>query len=52
MTKKYGLPLIANNRGYYLISSQQEYDEYMANLDSRSAGRMKENYNQEFQGGK
>ena len=26
------------NRGYYLISDQQEYEEYMANLDSRSAG--------------
>ncbi len=34
----YGLPLAANNKGYYLISNQQEYDEYMANLDSRSAG--------------
>lgn len=36
--EKYGLPLAANNRGYYIISNQQEYDEYMANLDSRSAG--------------
>lgn len=36
--EKYGLPLAANNRGYYLISDQREYDEYMANLDSRSAG--------------
>ncbi len=36
--EKYGLPLAANNKGYYLISNQQEYDEYMANLDSRSAG--------------
>ena len=34
----YGLPLAADNKGYYLISNQQEYDEYMANLDSRSAG--------------
>lgn len=36
--KAYKLPLAANNRGYYLIVDQQEYDEYMANLDSRSAG--------------
>ena len=36
--KNYDLPLAAHNRGYYLISNQQEYDEYMANLDSRSAG--------------
>ena len=36
--EKYELPLAAYNRGYYLISNQQEYDEYMANLDSRSAG--------------
>ena len=36
--EKYELPLAANSRGYYLISNQQEYDEYMTNLDSRSAG--------------
>lgn len=36
--EKYELPLAANRRGYYLISNQQEYDDYMANLDSRSAG--------------
>ena len=36
--QKYKLPLAANNRGYYLISNEQEYEEYMANLDSRSAG--------------
>lgn len=36
--EEYELPLAANNRGYYLISDQQEYEEYMANLDSRSAG--------------
>ena len=36
--EKYGLPLAANNKGYYIISNQQEYDEYMANLDSRSTG--------------
>lgn len=36
--QKYQLPLAASNRGYYLISSLQEYDEYMENLDSRLAG--------------
>ena len=36
--KKYELPLAANNRGYYLITCQKEYDEYMANLNSRKAG--------------
>lgn len=36
--KTYKLPLAANNRGYYLIVNQQEYDEYMNNLDSRSTG--------------
>lgn len=36
--EKYGLPLATNNSGYYLISNQQEYEEYMANLNSRSAG--------------
>lgn len=36
--KKFKLPLAANNRGYYLIVDQQEYDDYMENLDSRSAG--------------
>ena len=36
--KKYNLPLAAYNKGYYLIVNQQEYDEYMNNLDLRSAG--------------
>ncbi len=35
---KYNLPVAANNRGYFIISSESEYDEYMANLDSRKAG--------------
>ena len=34
----YRLPLAANNRGYYLITSDAEYDEYMENLDSRIDG--------------
>ena len=36
--EKYDLPVAANNKGYYIISSENEYDEYMANLDSRKAG--------------
>lgn len=36
--KKYKLPLAANNRGYYLINTKAEYDEYIKNLDSRIAG--------------
>ena len=36
--ERYELPLAANNKGYYIISNQQEYDDYMANLNSRSAG--------------
>lgn len=36
--EKYQLPVAANNKGYYIISNQQEYDEYMNNLDLRSAG--------------
>ncbi len=36
--EKYELPVAANNKGYYIISNQQEYDEYMNNLDLRSAG--------------
>lgn len=36
--EKYNLPVAANNRGYFLISNEKEYDEYMANLDSRKAG--------------
>ena len=36
--KKYKLPLAANNRGYFLINTKAEYDEYIKNLDSRIAG--------------
>lgn len=36
--KKYKLPLAAINRGYYLITSRTEYNEYMNNLSSRIAG--------------
>lgn len=36
--KKFRLPLAASNRGYYLITDDQEYNEYMRNLNSRSAG--------------
>ncbi len=36
--QKYHLPLAANNRGYFLIKSESEYDEYIENLNSRIAG--------------
>ena len=36
--KEYKLPLAADTRGYYLITCQKEYDEYMANLNSRKDG--------------
>ena len=38
MNRFYLLPLAANNRGYYLINTKTEYDEYIKNLDSRIAG--------------
>lgn len=52
--KKYELPLAASNRGYYLISNQQEYDEYINNLDSRIAGieERKKIITKNFKGGK
>ena len=36
--KQHKLPLAAYNKGYYLIADQNEYDEYMRNLDARRAG--------------
>lgn len=37
--KQYNLPLAAGNKGYYyLITDQEEYEEYMNNLDARSVG--------------
>lgn len=36
--KKYRLPLAANNRGYFLINTKAEYNEYIENLNSRIAG--------------
>jgi len=36
--EKYHLPVAANTKGYFLISNEQEYDEYMALLDSRKEG--------------
>ena len=52
--QKFKLPLAASNQGYYLISNQQEYDEYMNNLDSRSAGieQRKKIITKNFKGGK
>ena len=36
--KKYKLPLAANNRGYFLINTKAEYNEYIENLNLRIAG--------------
>ena len=36
--KQYNLPLAASNKGYYLITDQEEYNEYMNKLDSRREG--------------
>ena len=36
--KKYGLPLAADTKGYYLITCQKEYDDYIKNLNSRISG--------------
>ena len=36
--KKYKLPLAADTKGYYLITTQKEYDDYINNLNSRIAG--------------
>ena len=36
--KKYRLPLAANSRGYYIINTKSQYDEYIKNLDLRLAG--------------
>ena len=36
--KTYKLPLAADTKGYYLITNQIEYDDYIANLNSRIAG--------------
>lgn len=49
--KKYKLPLAAYGDGYYLVETEEEFNEYMENLDSRIEGieeRKKlitENYN-------
>ena len=36
--KKFRLPLAATNKGYFLIQTNEEYDEYIANLDERIEG--------------
>ena len=36
--RKYELPLAADNRGYYLITSKDELNEYIKNLRSRIDG--------------
>lgn len=36
--KAHKLPLAADTKGYYLITSKKEYDDYIENLNSRIAG--------------
>lgn len=33
--EKYGIPLGSTNDGYYIMTTEEELDEYKANLDSR-----------------
>ncbi len=48
----YGLPLAADSGGYYIIETQEEYDSYMNNLDSRQKGieRRKEIITKNYKG--
>ncbi|WP_024861847.1 hypothetical protein [Ruminococcus flavefaciens] len=50
----YGLPLAASNRGYYLISNDTEYEEYMTSLDKRIEGinKRKDIITQNYKGDK
>ena len=36
--EKYSIPLAANNNGYYVISTDKEYFDYIKNLESRQQG--------------
>lgn len=36
--KKFKLPLVADNRGYYLITTKKDLEAYIDNLDKRIAG--------------
>lgn len=36
--ERFGVPIGANSKGYFLIKSRHELDEYNANLDSRMRG--------------
>lgn len=49
----YNLPLAANNRGYYLIDNETEFEEYMTSLDSRIEGinRRKNIISRNYNGG-
>ncbi len=51
--EKYKLPLAANNKGYYLIENETEYEEYIASLDGRIEGinRRKDIISRNFNGG-
>ena len=51
--EEYSLPLAASNKGYYLIDSKAEYEEYMASLDNRIEGinRRKDIISKNYNGG-
>ena len=36
--QKYQLPVLSCSSGYYIVKTEKEYNEYIANLDSRIAG--------------
>lgn len=54
VAEKYGLPLAANNNGYYLIGNDAEFETYMASLNGRIEGinKRKEIISKNYKGGK
>lgn len=36
--KLYGLPVAATNQGYFIITTEEEYNKYMTSLNSRISG--------------
>lgn len=48
----FGLPLSSNRKGYFIMTSEEELDSYMANLDARIRGikERKETMRKNFEG--
>ncbi len=44
VAEEYNIPLAADTRGYYIITTDKEYQDYMTNLDSRIQGINKRKY--------